>query len=196
MKPVGKTVKLIGGSLVLFLALSMRLGTTSAQVIIFSTDFNTGAPTEFSGITTIESVQGYAGLGTGANVFDGDFLRNTSGNNFGGGPAPSKTTLMLTNLPTHTSISLSFLLAIIDSWDGNGCFAGPDILNVRVDGNLIFSEAFENGGCGTQSYVPPAGVELARKGVLGFNTSHWFRPSRRRFVAFYQRLADFLSDRG
>src|SRR5947209_20033051 len=146
----------------------------AASVTVFNTNFNAGAPPEFSGVTTTEGVQGYAGLGTGLNVFSGNFLRNTTGNNFGGGPPPLKTTLTLTDLPAHTSINLKFLLAIIDSWDGDGCFAGPDVLNVTVDGFSIFSHAFENSGCGIQDYVPPPGVELARRQQLGFNTSPGF----------------------
>ena len=130
----------------------------------FSTDFNAGAPSEFSGITTTEPVQGFAGLGTGTNTFGGDFLRNTS-------VPPLATILTLTGLPTHNNISINFLLSIIDSWDGIDCgavgFSG-DTFNVRVDGSLIFSEVFENSNCGTQSYVPPPGVELARKQSLGF----------------------------
>jgi len=122
-------------------------------------------PSEFSGITTTEGVQGYAGLGTGPNVFGGDFLRNTS-------VPEAKTTLTLTGLPPHTSISLSFLLATIASWDGIGCFAGvTDGFNVSVDGTTIFSEVFENSNCGAQTYAPPVGVELARRASLGFNTA-------------------------
>lgn len=69
------------------------------------------------------------------------------------------------------------MLAIIDSWDGNGCnivspgFPGPDTFNVSVDGSPVFSEVFENSSCGTQTYVPPAGVELARRLSLGFSFS-------------------------
>jgi hypothetical protein len=125
-------------------------------------------PIGFSGITTTEGVQGYAGLGTGANVFSGNFLRNTSG------PPSPKTILTLTGLPAHTSVSLGFLLAIVDSWDGNGCHAGPDTFNVTVDGSLIFSQVFENTSCGTQSYIPPQGVELARKVQLGFTMDNSF----------------------
>jgi hypothetical protein len=171
-------LKMLVGSLVLLSFLTIGLGVALAQVTFFSTGFNTGAPAEFSGITTTEGVQGYEGLGTGDNVFGGDFLRNTSGSNFSGGPAPSKSTLTLTDLPEHTSISLGFLLAIIDSWDGNGCGApdtsNVDIFNVTVDGGLVFSEVFENSGCGSQTYIPPAGVELARKVQLGFNTDNTF----------------------
>ncbi len=151
---------------VLFLSLTaIGPAALADSVTVFSTDFNSGAPPEFSGVITTEGVQGYAGLGTGPNVFDGDFLRNTSGT------PPLKSTLTLTGLPPHTSISLGFLLAIIDSWDGIGCFAGTDTFSVRVDGSLVFSEVFEN-GCGTQSYVPPPGVELARSQFLGFNPDY------------------------
>ena len=149
----------------------------AASVTAFDTDFNAGAPPEFSGVTTTESVQGYAGLGTGLDVFSGNFLRNTTGNNFGGGPPPVKTTLTLTDLPVHTSINVKFLLAIIDSWDGGGCFAGPDIFNVTVDGLPIFSQAFKNSGCGTQTYVPPPGVQLARRQQLGFTSGGFFADS-------------------
>lgn len=164
MKSTSRMFKtLLGG--VLFLSLTaVGSAAFAASVTVFSTNFNSGAPPEFSGVTTTEGVQGYAGLGTGLNVFGGDFLRNTSA-------PPSKTTLTLTGLAPHTSISLGFLLAIIDSWDGNGCgigFPGPDTFNVTVDGLLIFSAVFENSFCGSQTYVPPAGVELARRLQLGF----------------------------
>jgi hypothetical protein len=151
---------------VLFLSLTaIGPAAFADSVTVFSTDFNSGAPPEFSGVITTEGVQGYAGLGTCLNVFDGDFLRNTSGT------PPLKSTLTLTGLPPHMSISLGFLLAIIDSWDGIACFAGTDTFSVRVDGSLVFSEVFEN-GCGTQSYVPPPGVELARSQFLGFNPGY------------------------
>lgn len=154
------------------MAVSLTGGDTkpakAASVTVFDTDFNLGAPPEFAGVTTTEAVQGFADLGTGSNVFGGNLLRNQSGDNYGGGPPPEKTTLTLTGLPPHTSIRLGFLLAIIDSWDGDGCLQGPDRFNVTVDGLIVFSEAFENGGCGLQTYVPPVGVGLARHVDLAF----------------------------
>lgn len=138
---------------------------SASSVTIFSADFDSGVPSEFSGVTTTEGVQGYAALGTGSNVFGGNFLRNSN-------VLEASTTLTLTNLPPHDSISLSFLLAIIDSWDGDSgtCFATGDGFNVSVDGTPIFTEAFENSTCGIQTYIPPVGVELARRANLGFNT--------------------------
>jgi len=150
---------------------------------VLGADFHTLAPSAFSGITDSVDSQGYAGLGTRAknlsdpdrNVFGGSFLRNASGDNFGGGPPPSPTTLTLTDLPEHTTVSLGFLLAIIDSWDGNGCHSPTspgDTFNVTVDRELIFSEIFNNSGCGDPgTYEPPEGVTIVEREQLGFNTS-------------------------
>ena len=111
---------------------------------------DTGISAQWSGITNLESVQGYAGLGTGSDVFSGNFLRNESG---GYVSTPTPSVLTLTGLPAHTSVSLGFLLAVIDSWDGNSNEViahypvGPDYFNVRVvDGNNIwtFSQTFTN----------------------------------------------------
>ena len=38
-----------------------------------------GVTAALGGITTLEEVQGYAGLGTGSNTFGGEFLRNATG---------------------------------------------------------------------------------------------------------------------
>lgn len=146
----------------------------AATTQIFFTDFNSGVPVEFSGITSTEFVQGYNGLGTDSNVFSGNFLRNTT-------VSPIiPTRLTLTGLPKHESIDLNFLSAIIDSWDGEPgtVVAGPDIFNVTVDGNSVFSNTFENVSSGIpniiQGYTPPVGVELARQIQLGFNPDNTF----------------------
>lgn len=138
------------------------------SVIVFGTDFERGFTPAFSGAGTLEGVQGFTGVGITPNVFGGVFLRNATGNNAEGGSPPSRTTLTLTGLPPHSGVSLRFLLAIINSWDGTGCVSGPDAFNVTVDGSVVFSEVFENSSCGTQSYVSPPKVELARQlGLFG-----------------------------
>lgn len=150
----------------------------AATTIVLNADFENGVPPEFSGVTTIESVQGYAGIGTGANVFGGNFLRNKSAL-VGATNAASKTTLTLNNLPPHTSIDLSFLLATIDSWDGyNLCVnSGPDVFNVQVDDVIVFKRTFNNSDCngtdesGPLGFVLDAGVALARYVNLGFNSA-------------------------
>jgi hypothetical protein len=131
------------------------------NIIAFRSDFDgvlSFAPRvsgAWSGVTTLESVRGYAGIGTGTNTFEGNFLRNASGiwQPEGG---PLKTTLTLTGLPSHESIDLNFLLAIIDSWNS----PGQDFV-VAVDGIPVFDQEFDNIRVGTdQSYIPPPGVQL------------------------------------
>ncbi len=58
----------------------------------------------------------------------------------------SKTTLTLTGLPAHTTVSLDFLLAIVDSWDGSSGGFHPDIFNVTVGGSTVFAYTFDNVG--------------------------------------------------
>jgi hypothetical protein len=149
---------------VMLVALLTFTESTAFGLTVFSTDFNAGAPAQFSGITSTESVQGYAGLGTGTNVFGGNFLRNAALGN----PA-SATVLTLTGLPLHSSIDLNFLLAIIDSWDGSLGVAHPDILNIEVDDTLIFSKTFDIFDFHDQSYSPPPGVQLTWNTARGFS---------------------------
>jgi hypothetical protein len=134
-----------------------------------------GVTAALEGVTTVESTQGYAGLG-----FGGSFLRNTTGGDHGSsgpiGTPGSPTTLTLTGLPPHVGIDINFLLAIIDSWDGSepgsgpgACtFCHPDILTVTVDGKIVFSEAF---GFNGPVFTPPPGVSLVEYAPLGFNFS-------------------------
>jgi hypothetical protein len=121
---------------------------------VFFTDFNAALPPQFTGVTTLESVQGLAGIGHPGNTFSGNFLRNTTGGDFfpgtGNRVPGSPTTLTLTNLPAHNSVSLRLLVAALDSWDGRsstfpGDFAN-DRFNVLLDGQSIFTAYFNNSG--------------------------------------------------
>jgi hypothetical protein len=139
--------------------------------MVYSLDFNGGLPSQFSGPSnSIEGVQGYAGLGTGSNVFSGSLLRNSSAGN----PAAS-TALTLTGLAPHVSVDLGFLLAVIDSWDGASSTVGGsqrvgDYFNIRLDGVLIFRQAFDTFDP-ADGYAYPTGGLLAH-GQLGFNSIH------------------------
>jgi len=64
-----------------------------------------------------------------------------------GNPAESSG-FAVSGLPQHTGVSVEFLLAIIDSWDGDNPpgQAGPDLLTIQVDGVPIFAETFTNFG--------------------------------------------------
>jgi hypothetical protein len=134
----------------------------SAPITVFSTNFDGSLPSEISpGTAALTGVQGYAGLGPAGNQFGGNFLRSATGNTV---------TLTLSSLPTHDTISLAFLFAAIDSLDGTGSFPAGDFFKIVFDGTTLFSESFANAvPSQIQSYVPPAGVELARHVDLGFS---------------------------
>ena len=147
-------------------ALALVAASTTAAAVpltVFTTDFNGALPAEISpGTATLTGVQGYAGLGPSGNQFGGNFLRSATGNVI---------TLNLSNLPAHDTISLAFLFAAIDSLDGTGTVPpAGDFFKIVFDGATLFSESFANATPSQiQSYVPPAGVELARRIDLGFS---------------------------
>lgn len=133
----------------------------AAPIQVFYSDFNGVLPAGIApGTAALTGVQGYAGYGPAGNQFGGNFLRSATGNTV---------TLSLTGLPTHDTITLEFLFAAIDSLDGTGTFPAGDFFKIVFDGTTLFSESFANATPGQlQSYVPPAGVELARHLDLGF----------------------------
>jgi hypothetical protein len=149
------------------LCLVFAVSTANGGLIVFTADFESGLPPEFSGGGIVEPVQGYAAI----PGFSGSFLRN----DIPGDPQLA-TTLALTGLPAHTSIDINFQLAIMDSWDGTSNPSapnniwGPDLLNVHVDGVSILSETFDNhsGSVFNPSYVP-SGNQTADRVELGFS---------------------------
>ncbi len=145
----------------LILAMASVLGPGAQATTVFSTDFEAGVPAALEvGVAASTDVQGFAGLGASGLTFSGQMLRVPTGN---------RVTLTLDQLPAHTEISLGFLMAAIDSLDGTGTFPQGDFLTITLDGVQIFRESFANAAdYQVQSYVAPAGAELARKVSLGF----------------------------
>lgn len=130
----------------------------------WSTDFESGLPAELSASgSQFDAVQGWAGLGPVGNTFDGTFLRYVAVPLF-------DTRLVLRGLPSHTHVSVGFLLALIDSWDGT------ELFQVTVDDALLFSHAFQLATGDTSSYLAPPGGLLSRGRNLGFSDgSYYFR---------------------
>lgn len=127
----------------------------------FFTDFESGIPAEITpGTGIVTPTQGYAPLGPPGRTFGPNFLRSETAN---------VVKISFANLPPHTTVSLGFLFAAIDSLDGTGTFPAGDFFNIKIDGKSIFRESFANATDDQiQSYVPPSGGELARKVDLGF----------------------------
>jgi hypothetical protein len=149
---------------------SLAAFAAQASTAVFSSDFDTTLPAEVvPGTANLTGVQNYAGLGPIGDQFSGSFLRSITGNTV---------TLSLSNLPTHTSINLSFLFAAIDSLDGTGSFPSGDFFRIDLDGQQIFRESFANADISQiQSYdaylvaegLPANYTTLARHQDLGFS---------------------------
>lgn len=77
---------------------------------------------------------------TGGRRFQGRFGKETVG-------------LMLNNLPPHNSVTVSFDLFIIQSWDGNATDYGPDIWELNVgSGPTLLRTTFSNHSSRRQAY--------------------------------------------
>ena len=99
-----------------------------------------------------EGSQGYSAIAG----FDSQFARGTA------------ITASLFGMPAHTTVSIDFLLAVIDSWDGLSGGFGPDIFEVKVDGVTVFSAGYDIFDSGDQS--PVRGTQLAYNQSLGFGS--------------------------
>jgi len=151
----------------------------AAPIDVYFNNFNGaethggGATGGMSGITTHVAVPtGFAALtnpGNPSNVFSNQMLRNLSGGS-PVGTAGAATTLTLANLPTHDSVSISMLLAVIDSWDSDNGTAGttPDELQIKVDGVQVFLGTWSNQ---TGSHNTAVGTLLGSGSNLGFSAS-------------------------
>ncbi|CAK0748295.1 exported hypothetical protein [Gammaproteobacteria bacterium] len=132
---------------------------------IYSNDFSAGADSRWSDPRTATA--------------NGESFLGASAYGFGAG----SNTLTLTNLPPHTSVTVTFDLYLIQSWDGNGQDGGgPDNWQLTADGNTLLLTNFANWvGSNTQAYpnqLPPYGpggsflprTRAFENGHLGFGT--------------------------
>jgi len=146
------------------------LGTTlpaRAGTTVFSTDFESGIPPQFSAPgSELDGVQGWAGLGPPGRQFGGVFLRYVSVPLF-------PTTLTVRGLPPHDHLSVKFLLAIIDSWDGT------ELMQVSVDNQLLFNHWFQLAtGDSSDYYPPPPGALLSKGTQLGYSGCCYYNRDR------------------
>ena len=140
-------------------ATDISLTTDKRTVTQYNYNLDSASPSGFSGDFAVVGVQGYQGIGSSSNSFNASFLKSSG-----------SATLTLTNLPEHDRVDIGFLLAIIDSWDGNERgFPSGDYFNVLVDGTTVFKETFSTFNQAEQSYSPHAGALLSFGNQLGFN---------------------------
>lgn len=148
-------------------AVAFAIGSAGAvSASSFSYDFEGGSslPSGFSGAGTITPVAGLDGY----NGFSGSMMRNATGLTRAQAAA---TVVFLTGLDdTHTSVSLSFSLALLDSWDATGGSPAPDYFNITADGTEIFEISVANAsGTGTEVVPTSATNRTSGDDLFGSN---------------------------
>lgn len=144
-------------TIIVSIAFCSAVSAAQAAQVYFN-DFEGGASLDGAG--GIESVQGYEG----ADGFSGSFWRNDT--------IEGTSELKLIGLGSHTTMTIEFDLALIDSWDGgqesfccDDFQTGPDFFNILVDGNEVLktsnfdpiSDALMNGQFGDGGFNPEFG---------------------------------------
>lgn len=93
--------------------------------------------------------------------------------------ADDSVSLSLTGLPSHHSVTLSFDIYLLRSWDGEASDFGIDRFGVRANSTLLFRESFSNGHPAGQSYcpggIPPCSpmTGAAERYSLGYAFGDW-----------------------
>ena len=115
---------------------ALCLATSATAAPVYFDDFE--GPSALTGAGTIVGVQGYEGV----NGISGSFWRNDT--------YSEMTTLNLSGLAKHTTMTLDFDIAYIDSWDGAiGRRYGDDFFKIIVDGVLALTST-NFGGLGDE----------------------------------------------
>ncbi|SFF78347.1 PEP-CTERM protein-sorting domain-containing protein [Duganella sp. CF458] len=123
--------------------------------VLYSNNFETNT-NGFTGAGFLTGTQGYGALGFGQQM-----LRNNAPGN------PAAASVLNLNFGGAVSdANLSFSFGALDSWDGNNC-CGPDYFNIRVDGNLLFTQNFNisNGSPAVNAHL----TTLSYGNQLGFS---------------------------
>ena len=113
------------------------LATSAHAVVLYQNNFDGNLAVDAGVTGGLTGVTGTTTATTGAWNADG-WAGAVLRNNTSGNPA-SFTTLSLGNLATHSTISMSFLLGLLDSWDGDASGFGPDNLEIWIDGTQVAS---------------------------------------------------------
>ncbi|MGG7567484.1 VPLPA-CTERM sorting domain-containing protein [Rhodovulum sp. DZ06] len=130
-------------------------------VNVLTEDFDGTVDPSIGGAGTVTPVLGYAGIGG----FAGNFLLNNQ-------TAGVATTVSLSGLAAHTTMTIGFDLALIDSWDGNGGRAnGPDWFNLVLDGVELLEVSVDF--TGTANETIPAEATYTLEDTEAYGSTSW-----------------------
>ena len=121
-------------------------------------DFESGLPAEVSGFGSVTAVGGLDGL----NGFSGSFLWNQ-------GSSGQSTDISVSGLAAHDTVTLTFGLALIDSWDAIDGTPAPDYFNIVADGTEVFEISVANAS-GTTEVIPAGATNRSSPGQVFGNT--------------------------
>ena len=143
---------------------TIGLAQPAVAQVVFSTDFETGQPSQITGSGSIQSTQALPAGTFGTQQFYNDTtLTGDAG----------ATLLTLSGLGAHSTLSLTFDFIAWNSWDGTGSsFPQGDFFEVLLDGNLLASIS-PNNASGTLSIAGPATL-IAGPAPFGFGDSSPF----------------------
>ena len=154
-------MKLVGYTLV---AAAAAFAVPASAQTVFTTDFESGMPAEFSGQGTIES----PGTLPTADFGQGHLYNDTTVT----GPAGASV-LTLSGLTPHDALSIEFDFLAWNSWDGSSQgFPQGDFFEVLLDGTLIASIS-PNNASGTL-FVPGSATLIFDPAPYGFGDSSPF----------------------
>jgi hypothetical protein len=157
--------------------------------VVYSNSFSVSAGVEWSDTTTT-TVNGEDFLADGVH-----------------GSGAGTNTLTLSSLPAHDSVTVSFDLYIIESWDGNGQEGGGvDNWQLKADGtNVLFTNFANFTGANTQAYpnqvspYGPGGAFAPRTGAfanghLGYGTGDFGDATYRFSFTFPHSASNIVLD--
>ncbi|MGC9420925.1 MAG: hypothetical protein ACP5EN_18325, partial [Rhodovulum sp.] len=119
----------------------------SAAVYSYNFDSFPGLPAGFSGTAVTTSVDGLSGN----NGFSGGMLRSSSAST---DIDNNNAVLSLSGLAAHDTVTLSFGLGLLDSWDGTLGTIAPDYFNILADGSEVFEISVGNASGFTSEVIP------------------------------------------
>ncbi len=138
--------------------ISLAFSSANAELIL---DYDWDNVYLAPGVSGTQSCSGDCTLGVNSEGYGlGNFIARGGNGTY---------TLNLFGIGAHNALSVSFDLAIIDSWDGDtrvgGTAPGPDVFMV-ADGSTLFSESFDNFDLNDDSFT---GAPILGPEQLGFN---------------------------